>query len=103
MANRLNEQQLDRSSTHTRYGLVSAELIRLQRGLYVLADRFRQAPPHPFALAQAIVGIRVIRNRKEAVRVSEPQVPQSRSPAVWSLYRHSNSSKPDRTADHAAR
>ncbi len=59
----LTERQLDRvidGSPAKRYGLVnratqSAELIRLQRGLYVLADRFRHAPPHPFALAQALV------------------------------------------------
>lgn len=59
----LTERQLDRvigGSSAKRYGLVnramrSAELIRLQRGLYVLADRFRHASPHPFALAQALV------------------------------------------------
>jgi hypothetical protein len=59
----LTERQLDRvigGSPAKRYGLVnratrSAELIRLQRGLYVLADRFRHGPPHPFALAQALV------------------------------------------------
>jgi hypothetical protein len=59
----LTERQLDRvigGSPAKRYGLVnratgSAELIRLQRGLYVLADRFRHAPPHPFALAQALI------------------------------------------------
>jgi predicted transcriptional regulator of viral defense system len=59
----LTERQLDRvigGSPAKRYGLVnramkSAELIRLQRGMYLLADRFRDAPPHPFALAQALV------------------------------------------------
>ena len=59
----LTERQLDRvigGSPAKRYGLVnramqSAELIRLQRGSYVLADRFRDAPLHPFALAQTFV------------------------------------------------
>lgn len=59
----LTERQLDRvigGSPAKRYGLVnramqSAELIRLKRGLYVLADRFRHVPPDPFALAQALV------------------------------------------------
>jgi len=42
-----------------RYGLVNRalkndELLRLQRGTYILADRFRQHPIHPFALAQAL-------------------------------------------------
>ena len=42
-----------------RYGLVNraikrAEVIRIQRGLYMLADRFRSQPCHPFALAQAL-------------------------------------------------
>jgi len=42
-----------------RYGLVnralkSGELLRVQRGLYVLSSRFRKHPPHPFALAQAL-------------------------------------------------
>ena len=32
----------------------SGELVRLQRGLYILADRFRSAPCHPFATAQAL-------------------------------------------------
>ena len=54
--------QLDRLITGSparRYSLVhramkSGELVRLQRGLYVLADRFRSAPCHPFATAQAL-------------------------------------------------
>ena len=42
-----------------RYGLVnravkSGELLRLQRGLYMLADRYRTQGNHPFALAQAL-------------------------------------------------
>ena len=41
-----------------RHGLVNRalkndELVRLQRGTYILADRFRRHPIHPFALAQA--------------------------------------------------
>jgi predicted transcriptional regulator of viral defense system len=31
----------------------SGELVRLQRGLYVLADRYRAQPCHSFAVAQA--------------------------------------------------
>ncbi|MBU1582406.1 MAG: hypothetical protein KKE44_06645, partial [Proteobacteria bacterium] len=46
-------------SAQSRYNLVnrainSGELIRLQRGLYILNDRFRNHPCHPFVLAQAI-------------------------------------------------
>ena len=42
------------------YGLVNralsnGELLRLQRGLYILADFFRQNPAHPFSLANAIM------------------------------------------------
>lgn len=58
----LDQQQLDRlvgGSDQRRYNLVNralkaGELIRLRRGLYVLADRFRRAPVHPYALAQRI-------------------------------------------------
>jgi hypothetical protein len=58
----LDEQQLDRlveGSDQRRYNLVNralkaGELIRLRRGLYVLADRYRRTPVHPFALAQRI-------------------------------------------------
>ena len=54
--------QLDRFITGSparRYSLIhrtmkSGELVRLQRGLYVLADRFRSTPCHPFAAAQAL-------------------------------------------------
>ena len=46
-------------SAGRRYGLVnralkSGELLRLQRGLYVLTDRYRSYSIHPFALAQAL-------------------------------------------------
>lgn len=46
-------------SAKRRYGLMnralkSGELVRLQRGLYMLADRYRNHPPHPFALAQVL-------------------------------------------------
>ena len=52
-------EQLIDGSPKRRYGLVnralkSGELLRLQRGLYILADQFRSAPCHPFALAQAL-------------------------------------------------
>lgn len=56
----LDEHQLERlvaGSSQRRYGLVnralkSGELIRVRRGLYVLADVWRRTPAHPFALAQ---------------------------------------------------
>jgi len=59
----LNEKQLARvlnGSQQRRYGLVNralkaGELHRLSRGRYLLADRFRDHPGHPFALAQAFV------------------------------------------------
>jgi predicted transcriptional regulator of viral defense system len=59
----LTERQLARvldGSQQRRYGLVnralkSGELHRLSRGRYLLADRFRDYPGHPFALAQALV------------------------------------------------
>lgn len=35
--------------------LKAGELVRLQRGRYVLANSLREYPPHPFALAQAFV------------------------------------------------
>lgn len=46
-------------SAQSRYNLVnravkSGELIRFQRGLYVLDERFRDYPCHPFAFAQAL-------------------------------------------------
>lgn len=46
-------------SVGRRYGLVnralkSGELLRLQRGVYVLADRYRSYSIHPFALAQVL-------------------------------------------------
>ena len=59
----LTEKQLARAlngSQQRRYGLVNralkaGELHRLSRGRYLLADRFRDYPGHPFALAQALV------------------------------------------------
>ena len=59
----LTEKQLARvlnGSRQRRYGLVNralkaGELHRLSRGRYLLADRFRDYPGHPFALAQALV------------------------------------------------
>jgi hypothetical protein len=43
-----------------RYGLVNralkaGELLRVKRGLYVLANKYRGYPLHPFALAQTLV------------------------------------------------
>lgn len=51
--------QLIAGSAKRRYGLVnramkSGELVRLQRGLYVLSDRYRAQPCHSFAVAQAL-------------------------------------------------
>ncbi len=63
IANRfIKASQLDRlihGSPERRYGLVnramkSGELLRVQRGLYILADRYRSRPCHPFSLAQAL-------------------------------------------------
>jgi len=59
----LTEKQLARvltGSRQRRYGLVnralkSGELHRLSRGRYLLDDRFRTHPGHPFALTQALV------------------------------------------------
>ena len=59
----LTETQLARvleGSPPRRYGLVNralraGELNRLTRGRYLLADRYRDYPGHPFALAQAFV------------------------------------------------
>lgn len=56
----LDERQLDRlvkGSVQRRYNLVNralkaGDLIRLRRGLYVLANDWRRSPVHPFALAQ---------------------------------------------------
>jgi len=58
----LNERQLARvlgGSEARRYGQVnralkSGELVRVKRGLYVLADELRDNPVHPFALAQQL-------------------------------------------------
>jgi len=59
----LNDWQLARllgGSDERRYGLVNralkaGELVRVKRGVYVLADTLRAAPVHPFALAQHLV------------------------------------------------
>jgi hypothetical protein len=64
----LTERQLDRvigRSPAKRHGLVnramqSAELIRLQRGLYVLADRFRRAPPLNQTLSTILPNCRLL-------------------------------------------
>ncbi len=58
----LTEKQLARllgGADSRRYGLVNralkaGELIRIRRGLYVLADRFRDHKLHPFRVAQAL-------------------------------------------------
>ncbi len=58
----LSEEQLQRvvgGEAGRRYGLVNRalraqELIRLRRGLYVLAQKFRTESVHPFAIAQAM-------------------------------------------------
>jgi len=64
LANRvLSETQLARFLAGTpqrRHHLVNramkaGELVRLQRGLYLLNNKFRSQPPHPFAVAQAFV------------------------------------------------
>lgn len=64
LANRfLSVSQLQRlagGGPQRRYGLVNravkaGELLRLQRGLYVVASRYRDAPCHPYAVAQALV------------------------------------------------
>ena len=63
LANRiLTDNQLARlidGSSQRRYHLVNRamkanELIRLRRGLYVLADKYRNGPIHPYAVAQAM-------------------------------------------------
>jgi len=52
-------EHLITGSPKRRYGLVNraiagGELLQVQRGLYVLANRYRSYPYHPFALAQAL-------------------------------------------------
>ena len=63
LANRfLTDNQLARlidGSPQRRYHLVNRamkaqELIRLRRGLYALSNKYRNAPSHPFAIAQAM-------------------------------------------------
>lgn len=59
----LNDKQLARllkGSNQRRYGQVNraikaGELIRVKRGIYVLANSFRKEPVHPFALAQQLM------------------------------------------------
>jgi hypothetical protein len=59
----LTDRQLKRLVTGTdqrRHHLVNramkaGELVRLRRGLYALADEFREHPVHPFAVAQMLV------------------------------------------------
>lgn len=59
----LNDRQLARvlgGSDERRYGQVNralklGELVRVKRGIYVLADKFRDNPVHPFALAQQLM------------------------------------------------
>ena len=59
----LTEKQLARilgGSDNSRYGLVkramqAGDLVKIKRGQYVLADRHRKYPVHPFRLAQALV------------------------------------------------
>lgn len=52
-------QRLVKGSAQRRHSLVNraikaGELLRFQRGLYMLNERFRDYPCHPFVLAQAI-------------------------------------------------
>jgi hypothetical protein len=59
----LSERQMARligGSDDSRYALVkralrSGALVKIRRGQYVLADRYRKQPVHPFHLAQAMV------------------------------------------------
>ena len=59
----LNDRQLARllgGSDERRYGQVNralkaGELVRVKRGIYVLVDKLRDDPVHPFALAQNLV------------------------------------------------
>ena len=64
----LNDRQLARvlgGSDERRYGQVNralktGELVRVKRGIYVLADKFRDNPVHPFALAQQLLPVSYI-------------------------------------------
>ena len=59
----LTDSQLSRllkGSNQRRYNLVnraikSGELVRLRRGLYMLADKYRKSTIHPYVLAQKLV------------------------------------------------
>lgn len=92
----LSERQLERilgDSPGRRYGLVNralkaSELIRVRRGLYVLAPRLRTHSLHPFALAQAIepgsyVSLETALSHRgwipESVRVTASVVPGRKS------------------------
>ena len=53
-------RRLISGSSQRRYSLVNramkaGELIRLRRGLYLLSDKYRSQPCHPYALAQRLV------------------------------------------------
>lgn len=52
---RLLEGSKQRRHNLVNRALKAGELLRLRRGCYLLAPIWRDSPPHPFALAQAIV------------------------------------------------
>lgn len=52
---RLLEGSKQRRHNLVNRALKAGELLRLRRGCYLLAPTWRDYPPHPFALAQAIV------------------------------------------------
>ncbi len=52
---RIVEGSQQRRHSLVNRALKAGELLRLRRGTYLLADALRDFPPHPFALAQAIV------------------------------------------------
>jgi predicted transcriptional regulator of viral defense system len=47
-------QQLLNSHSLVHRAMKSGELVRVQRGLYILGGRFRSTPCHPFVTAQAL-------------------------------------------------
>lgn len=58
-------KHLLQGSACRRYGLVNramaaGEIVRISRGIYVLDNRFRDFPCHPFAVAQALVPLSYI-------------------------------------------
>lgn len=92
----LTDRQLARMLGGTdaqRYGLVNralsaGELVRVRRGIYVLADKLRDDPVHPFALAQHLVPGSYVSGETalsfhgwipEAVRVVLSMVPKGKS------------------------